>query len=167
MITRRTILQRLGASGGVAATASAMRAMGTFRVAFATPLPDTGAGFGTDKSVVVLGAGISGFVSAYELEQRGFAETVLEVRQRRVGGRAWTVRNGDKVEMIGEDTQTAKLSEGIYFNAGPARLPRLSPPYFGLCAPIRRAARGRDQFEPVGVCRCKQRRQIADAHRDQ
>jgi monoamine oxidase len=33
------------------------------------------------------------------------------------------VRNGDKIEMIGEDTQTAKLSEGIYFNAGPARLP--------------------------------------------
>ena len=33
------------------------------------------------------------------------------------------MRNGDKIEMIGEDTQTEKLSEGIYFNAGPARLP--------------------------------------------
>jgi len=33
------------------------------------------------------------------------------------------VRNGDKIEMIGEDTQTEKLSEGIYFDAGPACLP--------------------------------------------
>lgn len=122
MITRRKILQRLGASGGAAATASAMQAMGMFGVARAAPLPDTGGGFGTGKSVVVLGAGISGLVAACELEQRGFSVTVLEARER-VGGRAWTVRNGDKVEMIGEDTQTAKFSDGVYFNAGPARLP--------------------------------------------
>jgi len=122
MITRRSILQHLGASGGVAATASAMQAMGMFGVAQAAPLPDTGGGFGNGKSVVVLGAGISGLVAAHELEERGFSVTVLEARQR-VGGRAWTVRDGDKIEMIGEATQTAKFSEGVYFNAGPARLP--------------------------------------------
>jgi monoamine oxidase len=122
MITRRVILQRLGVTGGAAATASAMQALGMFGVARAAPLPDTPAEFGNGRSVVVLGAGISGLVSAYELEQRGFSVTVLEARQR-VGGRAWTVRNGDKIEMIGEETQTARFSDGIYFNAGPARLP--------------------------------------------
>ena len=122
MISRRILLQHLGASGGTAAAASAMQALGMFGVAQAAPLPDTPAGFGKGRSVVVLGAGISGLVSAWELEQRGFAVTVLEARQR-VGGRAWTVRNGDKIEMIGEATQTAKFSDGVYFNAGPARLP--------------------------------------------
>jgi monoamine oxidase len=47
--------------------------------------------------------------------------TLLEARTR-VGGRAWTVRDGDKIEMIGEETQTARFSDGIYFNAVPARV---------------------------------------------
>lgn len=93
-----------------------------FGVALAAPLPDTLGTFGNGRSVVVLGAGISGLVAAYELEQRGFAVTVIEARQR-VGGRAWTVRDGDRIEMIGEATQTAQFSDGVYFNAGPARLP--------------------------------------------
>jgi monoamine oxidase len=122
MISRRTMLQRLGMSGGVAATASAMQALGMFGVAQAATLPTMSSGFGSGRSVVVLGAGIAGLVAAYELEQRGFTVTVLEARER-VGGRAWTVRDGDKIEMIGEATQTAKFSDGVYFNAGPARLP--------------------------------------------
>lgn len=123
MFTRRHLLQNLGRAGGTAATASAMQALGLFGSASAmAALPDTGENFGAGKSVVVLGAGISGLVAAYELEQRGFDVTLLEARQR-VGGRAWTVRDGDKIEMIGEATQTAKFSEGVYFNAGPARLP--------------------------------------------
>jgi monoamine oxidase len=122
MITRRTILQHLGVTGGAAATATAMQSMGLFGVAEAAALPAVSGGFGSGRSVVVLGAGIAGLVAAYELEQRGFTVTVLEARQR-VGGRAWTVRNGDTIEMIGEATQTAKFSDGVYFNAGPARLP--------------------------------------------
>jgi monoamine oxidase len=122
MLTRRDLVQRLSYTSGIAASAGAMQALGLFGVARAAPLPETGGDYGNGKSVIVLGAGISGLVAAYELEQRGFAVTVLEARQR-VGGRAWTVRNGDKIEMIGEATQTAKFSDGVYFNAGPARLP--------------------------------------------
>ena len=122
MLTRRHILQRLGATGGVAVTAGVMQSLGMFGVAQAASLPDTPGGFGTGRSVIVLGAGIAGLISAYELEQRGFSVTVLEARQR-IGGRAWTVRDGDMIEMNGEATQTAKFSDGIYFNAGPARLP--------------------------------------------
>lgn len=166
MITRRAILQRLGASGGAAATASAMQAMGMFGVAYSAPLPDTGAGFGTGKSVVVLGAGISGLVSAYELEQRGFAETVLgspEERRRPSMDRAERRQNRDDRRRHTD----RKTLRGHLFQCGSGAFAELSPPYFGLCAPIRRAARGRGQFEPVGVCRCKQRRQIADTHRGQ
>jgi monoamine oxidase len=122
MLTRRHILHRLGAAGGIAVAAGAMQSLGLFGVAHATPLPDVQGQSGSGRTVVVLGAGIAGLVAAYELEQRGFSVTVLEARQR-VGGRAWTVRDGDKIDMIGEETQIAKFSNGIYFNAGPARLP--------------------------------------------
>jgi len=71
---------------------------------------------------IVLGAGIAGLVAAHELERAGFRVTVLEARDR-VGGRAWTVRDGDTIEMIGEAPQIARFSPGAYFNAGPARLP--------------------------------------------
>jgi monoamine oxidase len=97
----------------------ALGLMGTARAAGLPPLPPT---LGHGKHVVVLGAGISGLVSAYELEQAGFLVTLLEARDR-VGGRAWTLRDGDKIEMQGEDTQKVRFSDGIYMNAGPARIP--------------------------------------------
>jgi monoamine oxidase len=122
MYSRRAVLGQIGHAGGAAALASAMQALGMFGTSVAAALPQTSADFGTGKRVVVLGAGIAGLVAAYELQERGFDVTVLEARKR-VGGRAWTVRDGDKIEMIGEATQTARFSNGIYFNAGPARLP--------------------------------------------
>ncbi len=124
MVTRRTLLGRIGMAGGAAAVTTAMQTLGLFGTPAAAASTPTGlpAGFGRGRHVVVLGAGIAGLVSAYELEQAGFRVTLLEARPR-VGGRAWTVRNGDRIEMIGEATQTARFSDGIYFNAGPARLP--------------------------------------------
>ena len=122
MITRRNLLGRIGVAGGAGAVATAMQTMGLYGVAQAAPLPDLSAGFGKGRHVIVLGAGVAGLISAYELEQAGFRVTLLEARGR-VGGRAWTVRNGDRIEMIGEATQTARFSDGVYFNAGPARLP--------------------------------------------
>lgn len=44
-----------------------------------------------DKRVLVLGAGLAGLSAAWELQQRGYAVTVLEGRDR-VGGRVWTLR---------------------------------------------------------------------------
>jgi monoamine oxidase len=107
--------------GGVGVTMAAMQALGIGGIAHAqswAPPPQIGKG----THVVVLGAGISGLTAAYELEQAGFLVTLLEARER-VGGRAWTVRDGDTIEMIGEAPQTARFSNGIYFNAGPARIP--------------------------------------------
>ena len=130
MITRRIILTRLGLLGGVAVTVQAMQVLGLNGAASAQEMPMLPPGKGT--RVVVLGAGISGLVAAYELEQAGFVVILLEARDR-VGGRAWTVRDGDKIEMIGEATQTAKFSDGIYFNAGPARIPSFHTGLLGYC----------------------------------
>ena len=121
-LTRRTVLSRIGLAGGAGAMASAMQTMGLFGTGTAAALPVLPAGFGSGRQVVVLGAGIAGLVSAYELQKAGFSVIILEARAR-IGGRAWTIRDGDSIEMIGEATQTARFSPGVYFNAGPARLP--------------------------------------------
>lgn len=107
---------------GLGPMLGAMQALGIAGIAHAeewAPLP---AEVGRGRHVVVLGAGIAGLTAAYELEQAGFLVTLLEARDR-VGGRAWTVRDGDRIEMIGEADQVARFSDGIYFNAGPARIP--------------------------------------------
>ena len=52
---------------------------------------------------------------------------------------------------IGEATQTAKFSDGIYMNAGPARIPELPHRAARLLRQVRRPARGRGQFQPLGV----------------
>lgn len=122
MITRRSVLEHIGLMGGLGASFGAMHALGIAGVAQAQDMSVLPAGLGKGRHVVVLGAGIAGLTSAYELEQAGFLVTLLEARTR-VGGRAWTVRDGDRIEMIGEETQTARFSEGVYFNAGPARIP--------------------------------------------
>ncbi|WP_375428577.1 flavin monoamine oxidase family protein [uncultured Sphingomonas sp.] len=122
MVTRRRFLGRLGLVGGLSATLGAMHALGLAGEAAAQDLTGLPVTMGRGKHVVVLGAGIAGLAAALELERIGFLVTLLEARGR-VGGRAWTVRDGEKIEMIGEETQTARFSDGIYFNAGPARIP--------------------------------------------
>jgi monoamine oxidase len=116
------MLGRLGLIGGVGAAMGAMHALGLMGVAAAQDMSALVPTIGKGRHVVVLGAGIAGLTSAYELERAGFLVTLLEARTR-VGGRAWTVRDGDTIEMNGEATQTARFSDGIYFNAGPARIP--------------------------------------------
>ena len=122
-LTRRDILMRIGAVGGAGATFAAMQALGMASTAPADAadfeLPD---GSGSGKSVVVLGAGIAGLVAAYELRKAGYKVTVLEARDR-VGGRVWTIRGGDRVIHGGMADQRAQFGEGLYFNAGAARIP--------------------------------------------
>ena len=122
-LTRRTLLTRLGAVGGAGLTYAAMEALG-----LALPTPAGAENFelspasGKGKSVVVLGAGIAGLVSAYELQRAGYQVTVLEARDR-PGGRAWTLRQGTRVVQNGRPDQVAEFSPGQYMNPGPARLP--------------------------------------------
>lgn len=76
---------------------------------------------GKPAKVVVIGAGIAGLTSAYELGKAGYDCTVLEARDR-VGGRNLTVRGGDTLTDVNGVRQTAGFSKGQYMNAGPARL---------------------------------------------
>ena len=122
-LTRRGFLERLGSVGGYSAVYLGMEAMGLLNVSpasaepFALP-PDSGNG----RKVVILGAGIAGLVSAYELRRTGWDVTVLEARDR-IGGRSWTIRGGDRIVQNGREDQISTFADGLYFNAGPARIP--------------------------------------------
>jgi monoamine oxidase len=75
------------------------------------------------KKVVILGAGIAGLTSAYELGKAGYECVILEANER-PGGRNWTVRGGTSITDLDGHRQTAAFSSGQYMNAGPARLPQ-------------------------------------------
>jgi monoamine oxidase len=100
------------------------------RTASSVDLP---ADAGKGVRVLILGSGIGGLVSAYELGKAGFQCTLLEARDR-PGGRNWTVRNGTPVEFVDGTKQTAQyISPDSYFNAGPARLPSVHKTILGYC----------------------------------
>ncbi len=122
-LTRRAVLERIGAVGGAGATYMAMEALG-----LAIPTPAGAENFrlppasGSGRSVVILGAGIAGLVAAYELRRAGYRVTVLEARDR-IGGRVWTVRDGATIVQNGRADQHVRLDPSLYFNAGAARIP--------------------------------------------
>ena len=118
-ITRRALLHRLGRAGGLGAVFDALGLAGG--VCHAAILPSGPITMGRNRHVIVLEAGITGLVCAYELERSGFEVTVLEARDR-VGGRSWTLRDGDRVDLAGEELQRACYSDGIYMNAKSARI---------------------------------------------
>jgi len=122
-VTRRDFLERLGAIGGYSAAFLGMEAMGLLNVPPAAAEPfQLPRASGRGRKVVILGAGISGLVSAYELRRTGWDVTVLEARDR-VAGRVWTIRGGDRIVQTGRPDQICRFSEGLYLNAGAARLP--------------------------------------------
>ncbi len=81
-----------------ARTAAAVAALGTISRAEVTPAP---------RKVIIVGAGLAGLVTAYELDKQNFDVTVLEA-QERVGGRVFTLRN---------------FGGGVHADAGAARIP--------------------------------------------
>jgi monoamine oxidase len=131
--TRRDFLTQVGRAGGFGATYLIMQSLGLLPVppseASELHLPQ---GSGTGKTVVILGAGIAGLVSVWELSKAGYNCVVLEARSR-PGGRNWTIRNGTRVEMTDGTTQSCTFGEGNYFNAGPARLPSQHVTMLGYC----------------------------------
>ncbi|BAQ79328.1 flavin monoamine oxidase family protein [Pseudomonas sp. St29] len=134
-LTRRQLIARIAAVGGVQAASAVMGLFGgsgnaeAFEENYAS-LPSAAVGKGA--SVVVIGAGIGGLVSAYELNKAGFKVTLLEARDR-VGGRNWTVRGGDRVEYSDGSVQVAEFDDGFYLNAGAGRLPSHHQLMLGYC----------------------------------
>jgi monoamine oxidase len=97
-----------------------MMAMGLLPAAPAHPFRLEGEGNG--KEVLILGAGLAGMAAAYELGKLGYRCTILEARER-AGGRCWSIRKGAVNEETGFGRHIAGYDEGLYFNAGPSRIP--------------------------------------------
>ena len=89
------------------------------------------------KHVVVIGSGVGGLTTAYELlsHNSGVHVTILEARDR-TGGRCLTLRTGDtltedcdnKLESSPGETQVVRFERPVgdsepYLNAGPGRIP--------------------------------------------
>jgi monoamine oxidase len=119
--TRRLFLERFASTAGAAMTYEAMAALGL------VALPDPARAFALQgpapagTEVLILGAGLAGMSTAYELGKLGYKVTILEARKR-PGGRCHTIRKGTVSEEDGP-TQTATYDEGMYFNPGPMRIP--------------------------------------------
>ena len=132
-ISRRDFLMRVGQAGGYSAAFATMQSLGLMPMKGETVKPIQAApGSGKGVKVAVLGGGIGGLVTAYELKKLGYDVTLLEARDR-PGGRNWTGRNGTKVEFVDGTTQTINWEEGNYQNLGPARLPSTHWTMLGYC----------------------------------
>src|SRR5271168_4477636 len=132
-ISRRNFLMRVGQVGGYSAAFATMQSLGLMPMKGAqAETIQAAAGSGKGVKVVVLGGGIGGLVSAYELNKLGYDVTLLEARDR-PGGRNWTGRNGTKVKFVDGTEQSIQWEEGNYQNLGPARLPSTHWTMLGYC----------------------------------
>src|SRR5277367_5897971 len=132
-LSRREFVRRGGILGGVGAAHVAMEALGLapVPVAYAGP-PSLPSESGKGVKVVILGAGMAGLTAGYELRKAGYDVTILEARDR-VGGRNWTIRRGTRVKLNQVDEQRCTFDDGLYFNAGPARIPSHHQAVLGYC----------------------------------
>ncbi len=126
-LTRRDLLAWIGKTAGASAMYDTMISMGLLAMPSAFAASNLNAlPLGQGKTVLILGAGISGLMAAYELQKRGYNCEILELLDR-PGGRNFTARKGSKVvEDTGPNGRTEQIcdfDDGLYMNMGPARLP--------------------------------------------
>jgi monoamine oxidase len=118
--TRRRFLEAMAVTGGAAALYPRREA-----AAFAGPALEADPTVGQGRTAVVLGAGVAGMAAAIHLLEFGFDVRVYEA-QARTGGRSLTLRNGNRVVEVRNgvrEVQTFRMDPGLYFNAGPGRIP--------------------------------------------
>ena len=148
--TRRSFIAKVAQTGGYAAAFSTMQALGLLAQPPAESFGSLPRDLGKGRKVLILGAGIAGMVAAYELRKGGFECTILEARDR-PGGRNWTIRNGSTVEFTDGSVQHCDWKEGLYLNAGPARIPSIHRTMLGYCEELKRSARSGDQYFAIGL----------------
>ena len=128
LITRRHFLYALAGIGGAAAVHRGLESLGIApkSTAYAQSPRNPETNIGQGKKVIVIGAGVAGLCTAYLLARRGFEVSVFEANNR-MGGRSFTVRNGDRFQEKDGPMQTAQFSTvdgpDPYLNAGPGRIP--------------------------------------------
>jgi monoamine oxidase len=122
-VSRRDFLNMVGAAGGSTAVYRAAVGLGLLPVISHAARPKIAAAGPKAPRVLILGAGISGLTSAYELSRKGYDVQVLEASFR-AGGRNMTLRSGDRIDETGYP-QVCEFDKDpdLYFNAGPARIP--------------------------------------------
>src|SRR5947199_6231098 len=122
-MTRRKLLNAVAGLGGAAAVYEALAAWDFLKPPPANAAPlDLPKTSGAGKTVVILGAGVTGLCAAYELDRAGYDCTILEA-SRRAGGRSLTLRRGDTFSELGGPVQECRFDAGLYLNAGPGRIP--------------------------------------------
>ncbi|MEM9729318.1 MAG: FAD-dependent oxidoreductase [Myxococcota bacterium] len=131
LISRRGFLERAGKAGVGAVGFGSMAGLAEW----AGP-PTARADLGNGRTVLILGAGISGLATAYLLSRSGFRCEILEASGR-AGGRSLTVRDGDTIVEHGPNgetwTQQCEFDRGLYANMGPARIPYHHRRVLGYC----------------------------------
>ncbi|MFN7983640.1 MAG: FAD-dependent oxidoreductase [Vicinamibacterales bacterium] len=133
-LTRRRFLEQLGLVGGTSLVMTAMSSW-DLMAGQAQGRPQL-SGKPTKNKVIVLGAGVSGLVTAYELGKLGYDVRVIEARER-VGGLNWTARKGtEHVELETGEKQVCNFDEGLYVNCGPWRLPFTHTGVLGYCREV-------------------------------
>lgn len=142
-LTRRQLLHRIGAFGAGTLIYQAGAGLG-LTSSLEAQTPEVQRGIGRNKHVVILGAGVAGLATAWELLRRGsgFRVTILEANPRE-GGRSLTLRPGDAFterlpagqtyrDAPGQSTATQRCEfeprtatgfDRPYLNAGPGRIP--------------------------------------------
>ena len=103
-----------------ALTYPAMMALDMLRAAPMRPMNTEPGAKG--KHILILGGGLCGLTSAYELHKLGYQCTILEASHR-AGGRCFSIRNGTVHEEVTNGKQVASFDPGYYYNAGPSRIP--------------------------------------------
>ena len=102
--------------------------------AIMSPRPgDWPANVGMGRSVVILGGGIAGMTTAFEMTKLGYTCTILEALPS-AGGRNRTLRSGD----MAEETDSSQMcmfdmDPDLYFNPGPARISHHHEFLLGYC----------------------------------
>ncbi len=129
-LSRRGFLEGLGSVGGTGLVLAGMSALG-FGIEARAAAPPVLSGR-TGKRIVVLGSGVAGLTSAYELRKAGYDVVLLEARPR-VGGRSYTARGGTQLTELGGEPQTCSFDAGLYINPGPWRIPYHHLGYLHYC----------------------------------
>ncbi len=120
-VTKRSFLQTLGMIGGSAAVMTALNGWEISK-ASTKAAPPTLSSDGNGKKIIILGAGISGMVTALELSKKGYDCQILEAREF-AGGRCQSARKGTVIEEIGGEKQICNFEHDQYLNIGPWRIP--------------------------------------------
>lgn len=145
-ISRREFLERMGVLGGLGAAYCGMARYGLLPFAHAhtgPPRPDHSSGEG--QHIVILGAGVAGLCAAHLLGDTQFKITIIEPNAY-VGGRCLTLRRGDRVREDGLDRHSNPFGPsvcdfdegpGLYFNAGPGRIPQSHKAILHYCKKLK------------------------------